>query len=137
MVANNWRTSCAGRPFPGAGRHHWGTDLDVYDRKALAAGQKVQLTPEEVAGPMAALHAWLDQNIERFDFFRPYREDLGGVAVEAWHLSYRPVARQYFELYDFSLFQEVIAHPELQLADEIAQRDEEIFQRYVRNISDE
>lgn len=84
--------------LPGASRHHWGTDLDVYDAAAVADDFQVQLTPAEVDldGPFAALHDWLDTQIkgqQAQGFFRPYAKDTGGVAPERWHLSYAPVAR--------------------------------------------
>jgi hypothetical protein len=83
--------------LPGASRHHWGTDLDVYDAAATAPDYRVQLTPGEVApgGVFDALHCWLDQRIaagECRGFYRPYGEDRGGVAPERWHLSYAPLA---------------------------------------------
>jgi len=33
--------------LPGASRHHWGTEIDVIDRAALADGRKAQLIPAE------------------------------------------------------------------------------------------
>ncbi|WP_240725261.1 M15 family metallopeptidase [Mangrovimicrobium sediminis] len=84
--------------LPGTSRHHWGTDLDVYDVAAVPADYRVQLTPEEVypPGPFAALHEWLDARMaagESHGFYRPYAGDRGGVAPERWHLSYAPLAR--------------------------------------------
>jgi LAS superfamily LD-carboxypeptidase LdcB len=81
--------------LPGTSRHHWGTDLDVYDAAAVPADYDVGLTPEEVApgGPFAGLHDWLDEQMARGEscgFYRPYAEDRGGVAPERWHLSYAP-----------------------------------------------
>ena len=85
--------------LPGTSRHHWGTDLDVYDAAAVGPDYQLQLTPQEVQppGPFAPLHAWLDQRMaagQSHGFFRPYGEDRGGVAPERWHLSYAPLARQ-------------------------------------------
>jgi len=83
--------------LPGASRHHWGTDLDVYDAAALPEGYRLQLVPAEVAagGMFDALHRWLDERMAAdatHGFFRPYGVDLGGVAPERWHLSYAPLA---------------------------------------------
>jgi LAS superfamily LD-carboxypeptidase LdcB len=80
---------------PGASRHHWGTELDVFDRAALPAGHRLALVPAEYAadGPFARLTAWLDAHMGRFGFYRPYRTDRGGVAPEPWHLSHAPTSR--------------------------------------------
>ena len=83
--------------IPGTSRHHWGTDLDVYDAAAVGPDYKVQLSPREVraGGPFAALHDWLDARMAAGNsrgFYRPYNEDRGGVAPERWHLSYAPLS---------------------------------------------
>ncbi|WP_127960318.1 M15 family metallopeptidase [Serratia microhaemolytica] len=82
--------------LPGASRHHWGTDLDVYDPSLLPPGKKLQLEPWEYqqGGYFYALTQWLDVHMAEFDFYRPFSEDRGGVAIEPWHLSYRPLAQQ-------------------------------------------
>jgi LAS superfamily LD-carboxypeptidase LdcB len=81
---------------PGASRHHWGTEIDVFDRAAVPAGYRLELTPAEYAagGPFARLSAWLDAHMQRFGFYRPYARDRGGVAPEPWHLSHAPTARE-------------------------------------------
>jgi LAS superfamily LD-carboxypeptidase LdcB len=70
--------------LPGASRHHWGTDLDVFDRAAVPPEYRVELLPAEYApgGVFAPLAEWLDANLARFDFFRPYDRDRGGVNPE-------------------------------------------------------
>mgnify|MGYP003382165961 CR=1 FL=1 len=83
--------------IPGTSRHHWGTDLDVYDAAAVSADYKLQLAPQEVAvgGVFDPLHCWLDQRMEAGEshgFYRPYAQDRGGIAPERWHLSYAPLA---------------------------------------------
>jgi LAS superfamily LD-carboxypeptidase LdcB len=85
--------------LPGTSRHHWGTDLDVFDAGAIAPGYQLQLSPQEVApgGLFDDLHCWLDERLaadESYGFFRPYSVDRGGVAVERWHLSYASIATQ-------------------------------------------
>lgn len=84
--------------IPGTSRHHWGTDLDVYDAAALPADYRLQLSPREVApgGLFDPLHRWLDERMAAGasqGFFRPYARDRGGVAPERWHLSFAPLAR--------------------------------------------
>ncbi|MDP5054269.1 MAG: M15 family metallopeptidase, partial [Congregibacter sp.] len=86
--------------MPGASRHHWGTDIDVFDAAAVDAGYQLQLNAAEVTpgGPFGPLHAWLDQRIsegQSFGFYRPYDQDRGGVARERWHLSFAPLAAPY------------------------------------------
>lgn len=83
--------------LPGTSRHHWGSDIDIYDRAAVDADYTLQLVPSEYQthGPFSALTEWLTDLIVRDDaegFFRPYTSDRGGVAPEPWHLSYRPDA---------------------------------------------
>lgn len=83
--------------LPGTSRHHWGTDLDVYDAAAVVPHYQVQLAPQEVApgGVFDALHNWLDARMaagESHGFYRPYNQDRGGVAPERWHISYAPLS---------------------------------------------
>ena len=82
--------------LPGASRHHWGTDLDVAEGAAVAAGHTPQLEPAEYrrGGPFAALNVWLDRHMRRFGFYRPYLRRGRGVQPEPWHLSYAPVSRE-------------------------------------------
>jgi LAS superfamily LD-carboxypeptidase LdcB len=80
--------------LPGASRHHWGTDLDLIDRHAVAAGYQVRLTQDEFApgGPFAPLSNWLGANAGRYGFFRPYRGIHSGAQAEPWHFSFAPIA---------------------------------------------
>ncbi|QNQ53240.1 M15 family metallopeptidase [Serratia liquefaciens] len=82
--------------LPGASRHHWGSDLDVYDPTLLPEGQKLQLEPWEYeqGGYFYPLNQWMTEHMAEFGFYRPFTEDGDGVAVEPWHLSYRPLAQE-------------------------------------------
>lgn len=86
--------------LPGTSRHHWGTDVDVFDAAAMPEGYRLRLTPDETvgAGVFAPLHHWLDGKISARDshgFYRPYDRDRGGVAPERWHLSYAPASSEF------------------------------------------
>ena len=122
--------------LPGTSRHHWGTDLDVYDAAAIPEGYQLQLDPAEVApgGMFDALHCWLDERMasgKSHGFYRPYGEDRGGVAVERWHLSYAPISRRCEHLLQSEdLLQ--CWRGELALLDEVEANLEGILARYVQ-----
>lgn len=122
--------------LPGTSRHHWGTDIDVYDRAAVPDDYRVSLTPEEVAadGPFGPLHRWLDERIAgdaSYGFFRPYAIDRGGIAPERWHLSYAPAAVRYQrQLRSESLLQELDS-PALALRATVRQHWAAIYERYI------
>ena len=83
--------------LPGTSRHHWGTDIDIFDPTRIPSGESLQLIPSEyrIGGMFADLTQWLDELIAANDcegFFRPYDQDRGGVSQEPWHLSYEPLA---------------------------------------------
>lgn len=123
--------------LPGASRHHWGTDLDVYAPDLLPAGQKLQLIPaeyDEQNGYFSVLTKWLNENMRQFGFFRPYAFDNGGVAQEPWHLSFYPEAVQFQQqLTTEMLTQVLVTHP-LEGQHEILQAIPEIMDRYIMNI---
>lgn len=121
--------------IPGCSRHHWGTDLDVFDAAAVAQDYSVQLTTAECTdcGPFAALHDWLDAVLreESEVFFRPYTADRGGIAPERWHLSCRPVAERYEKLLDEARLIDWIMAQDIALKDRIYVHWHDIFHRYV------
>ncbi|ABS25636.1 M15 family metallopeptidase [Anaeromyxobacter sp. Fw109-5] len=123
--------------LPGASRHHWGTDLDVFDRSALSPGAEPLLERREAehGGTFARLHAWLDENLDRFGFFRPYDRDRGGVRPEPWHLSYAPVSRHLQEAFSLELLQGVLGGTELELKEVVLRHIETIYARYVDNVA--
>ncbi len=125
--------------LPGASRHHWGTDLDVWDQAAVPDDYVLQLSAAEYApdGPFARLSAWLSQHAGRFGFFRPYRSFRGGVAIEPWHLSYRPLASLYLQQLTLPVLQAAMLESKLAEPDEIAAMLPELYQRYICNIDGE
>jgi LAS superfamily LD-carboxypeptidase LdcB len=123
--------------IPGSSRHHWGTDIDIFDGKTQKP-EEVKLVPSECegAGPSSGLHAWLDDVLASSNshgFFRPYRTDQGGVSPERWHLSYYPYSRRVLESYTVSLFKKNIFESEIVLKDVLLEHSEEIFHRYFLN----
>jgi LAS superfamily LD-carboxypeptidase LdcB len=122
--------------LPGASRHHWGTDCDVYDAAAVAADYQPQLEPAEYApgGPFYNLQQWLCAHSGEFDFFLPYSKYQGGVAAEPWHLSYQPLASQYLASFSADILrQSLLQHPiaEQQL---VLDNLEQLVAQYAYNI---
>lgn len=123
--------------LPGASRHHWGTDIDVYDASHLAEGEPVQLTTAETegGGPFAAFHLWLSgylQSGENPGFYRPYDRDRGGVAPEPWHLSYAPLANCYARRLTTAWLHQTLAAREVALKHEILPLLPGIMGRFVQ-----
>lgn len=126
--------------LPGASRHHWGTDIDVYDAAAKPRDYEVELIPAEVehGGMFAPLHEWLDARIAEgtaFGFYRPYDADRGGVAPERWHLSYVPVAAVYAHLLTPDVLRQTLAAADMLHKDVVLAHLEEIYERYVTNVN--
>ena len=124
--------------LPGASRHHWGTDLDVYDRAAQPAGYEIELIPEEVnpGGMFGPLHAWLDERIAAgaaHGFFRPYDRDRGGVAPERWHLSHGPTAATYGRELTTDVLRDAVRGADLALKSVVLAHLDEIVVRFVTN----
>lgn len=120
--------------LPGTSRHHWGTDLDIYDAAAVPADYEVQLTPAECAGPFAPLHAWLDQQIAAGDcagFYRPFVPGVGSIQPERWHLSHRPTAQLWQQHFDPARLAALLAASDLQLKDAVLGALPQILNHYV------
>lgn len=82
--------------LPGASRHHWGTDFDVYAGNLLPQDTSLQLEPwEYLSGHQETFYQWLKENVGRYGFFFPYTENGSGVAFEPWHISHKACATQH------------------------------------------
>lgn len=122
--------------LPCTSRHHWGTDLDVYDAAAVPEHYQVQLVAEEYrdGGPFARMQQWLQQQISlgaAEGFFMPYSQDRGGVALEPWHISYAPQARQCQAALTPALLLSAIQQRQPQLLNEIVRLWPELYPRFI------
>lgn len=122
--------------LPGASRHHWGTDVDLIDRKPIAAGHRLRLTPDEyeLGGPFEPLAAWLDRHAARFGFFRPFRGVLSGVQAEPWHYSFAPVAESARRSLSPAMLFEAISAAPMFGKDEVLERLDEWHARFVLRV---
>ena len=122
--------------LPGASRHHWGTDIDVYAPNLLLNGDILQLEPWEYSerGPFWPLNDWLKQNSQRFGFYFPYDCYRGGIAHEPWHLSYAPLADNYQKKFTVDLLAKAIENAAIEGKLTILNHLDEIYQNYISNI---
>jgi LAS superfamily LD-carboxypeptidase LdcB len=123
--------------LPGCSRHHWGTDLDVYNGNTQTR-ESVQLSPSECEGqgPAAELHEWLSKKIsqhEAYGFYRPYKSERGGISPEPWHVSHYPSARRMIDNFTFSLFKKNIEDSDILLKKEVLENAEDIYYRFIMN----
>ena len=125
--------------LPGTSRHHWGTDFDFYDGNALPKGYQLQLiAPEyELSGPCAPLTQWLMGEAEQHGFFFPYRNDLGGVAPEPWHISHRAVAGNYQAELNVKGVCDLLTDTDIEGKHAILTHMDEIFERFIHNIAEQ
>ncbi len=123
--------------LPGASRHHWGCDIDVYAPNLLAADESLQLEPWEYqqSGPMAKLSAWLTQHAAEFGFYLPYDCYRGGVAEEPWHLSFAPLAKQYQATFKLQALQECLINTDIAGKIIIIDNLDRIAKHYINNVN--
>jgi LAS superfamily LD-carboxypeptidase LdcB len=119
--------------LPGASRHHWGTDLDLVDRNAVASGYSIKLAPEEFApgGVFAPLAQWLELHAVRFGFFRPFQGVRSGVQPEPWHFSFAPIAENARRHLSVPVLHAAIAAAPLQGKELVLAHLDELHARFV------
>ncbi|MDX1538649.1 M15 family metallopeptidase [Arsukibacterium sp.] len=125
--------------LPGASRHHWGTELDVYDAAAVTSDYRPQLLQSEYqqTGPFYKLNQWLETEAARFGFFRPYKHYRGGVAAEPWHLSYAPVAKPYMQALTLPTLHQCLAQHPVAEQQSVLANLAQLYQTYVINICED
>lgn len=122
--------------LPGASRHHWGCDFDVFARNHLPEGAQLQLEPwEYLTGHQQAFYQWLSANAEQFGFFFPYSLDLGGVAMEPWHISHRSVSELCLSQLSPTLLGKQLKSKPVLGYEIIMEQLDDIYARFVANIS--
>lgn len=123
--------------LPGASRHHWGTDFDIFEPDLLPADQQLQLSVNEYCngGYFQELTNWLSENMEVFGFYRPYQAFRGGVAIEPWHISYYPIADNALAQLDINIIYDLIINKKILGKSLICQQLPMIYEQFICNIS--
>ncbi|WP_413699190.1 M15 family metallopeptidase [Psychromonas sp. KJ10-10] len=124
--------------LPGASRHHWGTDFDIYDPSLLPQGKSLQLICSEYqkAGYFYELSQWMNENMQAFNFYRPYQKYQGGVAIEPWHISYHPIAKNCLNALTETIIHDLIINNNVFGKSLICEQLPMIYKQYICNIND-
>lgn len=121
--------------LPGTSRHHWGTDMDIWDKAAVNDSYKLKLEVPEYTGdgPFAPMIAWLESRVfdGETEFYFPYQSFQGGVMPEPWHISFRPLANNFAKRLTVDLVHEQIRQTDICLKQVILKNIEEIMDRFV------
>ncbi len=122
--------------LPGASRHHWGTDCDLYDARAIEPGYQVQLSTAEFAanGPFARMSRWLDEHAAHYGFFRPFLGIRSAVQSEPWHFSFAPLAETARRALTCDVLRGALADAPLLGKDQIMAQLRPLHRRYVETI---
>ena len=73
--------------LPGCSRHHWGTDMDIWDAAAVPADYQLKLIASEYdpGAPFYDLSCWLRQYSKDFGFEIKEGESFGLVGESGFH----------------------------------------------------
>ncbi len=87
--------------IPGTSRHHWGTDVDIYDG---SVSQPASILEEENyldEGAYVKMKKWLDKHAKSYGFVEVYtnKPNRKGFKYEPWHFSYAPLAKPMLAAY--------------------------------------
>jgi len=121
--------------LPGMSRHHWGTDFDIFATEAIDAGHQVELSPSEFSstGVCHSLNQWLNEKLQYFGFFRPYKTYNQGVSEEPWHISHVAVSDKIYQQYPYDYYREYLSNSEIKSKEFICGQLEHYKEQYFCN----
>lgn len=122
--------------LPGISRHHWGTDIDLFDANQIAQTDLRLITSEYAPqGPCHKMHSWLSHYAADFGFYFPYQAGLSCVSPEPWHLSYYPKASIYLEAFDIQTLTDILSQQEMLLKRSVLARLESLVNEFVYRVA--
>ena len=80
--------------LPGTSRHHWGTDIDIIDKRFIPKGDLLIEKNYAENGIYSQLFYWMKKNSKKYDFYLVYDDSpkRKGFKFEPWHYSYKPLS---------------------------------------------
>ena len=87
--------------IPGTSRHHWGTDIDIYQTNVKQPKNVLLPRNYHNNGPYCKLKEWMDTNAATYGFYIVYTDNANrkGFKYEPWHFSYKPLSTGYLNAY--------------------------------------
>ncbi len=93
----------------GASRHHWGTEIDIFDPDLLPKNQSLQLEPWEyqTGGYFEEFANFIQNHAACFGFYLPFSatDKNKKIGIEPWHISYQPISDKYQTLFSPEILQ--------------------------------
>lgn len=122
--------------IPGMSRHHWGTDVDLFDGAHISRHDLALVNDEyQPGGPCYAMYCWLAQHAAEFGFYRPFQQGLSGTSEELWHYSYFPKANQLLQHFDIAKLKQLLISEDVALKQPIIDQLEPLVNRYVYKVA--
>ena len=80
--------------LPGTSRHHWGTDIDIIDKRFVPKGDLLIEKNYTDNGIYSQLFSWMRKNSKKYGFYLVYDDSpkRKGFKFEPWHYSYKPLS---------------------------------------------
>lgn len=87
--------------IPGTSRHHWGTDIDIYQTNVKQPKHVLQPQNYHGNGAYCKIKEWMDKNANTYGFYLVYTDNANrkGFKYEPWHYSYKPLSKPYLKAY--------------------------------------
>lgn len=105
--------------IPGTSRHHWGTDIDIFDGNAIRPNSVLETEHFSGNGPFCKMKEWLNLNAESFGFVEVYTDvsSRKGFKYEPWHFSYAPISKPMLKEYRLLNLREILQEEKILGAD--------------------
>ena len=80
--------------LPGTSRHHWGTDIDIIDKRFISKGDLLIEKNYAENGIYSEMFMWMKKNSKKYGFYLVYDDsaERKGFRFEPWHYSYKPLS---------------------------------------------
>ena len=85
--------------LPGTSRHHWGTDIDIIDKRFIPKGDLLIEKNYTENGIYSELFSWMKKNSNKYGFYLVYDDspERKGFKFEPWHYSYKPLSVKFLQ----------------------------------------